>query len=255
MERDRAHLSGLERAEMHPEHEHLLQEIRGAAKPASHGGFDLAAYSGSPHAFHGLSVPDRRAIARAWRANHKAMPAGQLVEVLDSLFAGASHDEKTVATMLLALHKTARQEMGPDNVDHWLGRLVGWAEVDSLCQNIFTAEEMLADWPAWGGLIERLAGDANINKRRAALVLLVGPVRCSDDERFATLALANVEWLKAERDILITKAVSWLLRSLIARHRGRLTAYLEENDPSLPRIAVRETRAKLQTGRKGKLRV
>ena len=237
---------------MHPEHAHLLEQIRRGVRPSRHGGFDLAAYSGSPHVFHGLSVPQRRAIARAWRAQHKAMPAGQLVEVLDSLFDGASHDEKTLATMLLALHKTARLGMGPSDVDRWLGRLVGWAEVDSLCQNIFTADEMLSDWPAWRGLIERLASDSNINKRRASLVLLVGPVRYSDDERFAALALANIERLKVERDILITKAVSWLLRSMVERHRARLVAYLEANDPSLPRIAVREARAKLQTGRKGK---
>ena len=239
---------------MHPEHASLLEEIRRKAKPSGHGGFDLAAYSGSVHTFHGLSVPERRTIARAWLAKHKGMPVEALIEVLDSLFDGPSHDEKTTATMLVALHKTARREIAPSDVDRWLDRLVGWAEIDSLCQNAFTADEMLAGWPAWGGLIGRLAGDANINKRRASLVLLTGPVRYSDDDRFTTVALANIDRLKGERAILITKAVSWLLRSMVERHGARVAAYLDENDPTLPRIAVRETRAKLQTGRKSAVR-
>jgi 3-methyladenine DNA glycosylase AlkD len=107
---------------------------------------------------------------------------------------------------------------------------------------------MLADWPAWRGLIEQLSKDQNINKRRASLVLLNGPVRYSDDERFADLALAVIERLKVERAILITKAISWLLRSIVQRHLRAVEDYLAAQGPSLPRSAVRETNAKLATG-------
>jgi 3-methyladenine DNA glycosylase AlkD len=113
---------------------------------------------------------------------------------------------------------------------------------------VFGASELLADWPAWAALIENLAGDANINKRRAALVLLTRPTRTSDDPRFCDLAFQVIERLKAERPILITKAVSWLLRSMTARHARAVEAYLATNAQTLPAIAVRETRAKLRTG-------
>ena len=129
----------------------------------------------------------------------------------------------------------------------WLN---GWAEVDSLCQNAFTAAEMLADWPAWKAQIDRFSTDANINKRRAALVLLTGPVHYSEDARFRDLALTVIERLKPERDILITKAVSWLLRSMTTRHREAVEQCLAEHAASLPAIAVRETRTKLATGTK-----
>jgi 3-methyladenine DNA glycosylase AlkD len=109
---------------------------------------------------------------------------------------------------------------------------------------------LAADWPAWARLVERLAGDRNINKRRAALVLLTAPTRRSDDPRFRDLALQVVERLKAERPILITKAVSWLLRSMAPRHAPVVADYLEANAASLPAIAVRETRVKLATGTK-----
>jgi 3-methyladenine DNA glycosylase AlkD len=109
---------------------------------------------------------------------------------------------------------------------------------------------MAAAWPAWKALIERLAADANINRRRAALVLLCTPTRTSDDPRFRDLAFAVVEQLKAERPILITKAVSWLLRSMAGRHAAAVAAYLDANAASLPAVAVRETRVKLETGTK-----
>jgi hypothetical protein len=52
-------------------------------------------------------------------------------------------------------------------------------------------------------------------------VLLTGPVSRSDDARFRDLAFEMTERLKRERIILITKAVSWLLRSDEARYRPK----------------------------------
>ena len=53
-----------------------------------------------------------------------------------------------------------------------------------------------------------------------------------------------------EKEVLITKAVSWLLRSMIKYYRNEVTDYLNENKESLPKIAVREVSIKLETGRK-----
>ena len=83
-----------------------------------------------------------------------------------------------------------------------------------------------------------------------ALVLPAAPAHYSDDIRFRDLAFANIEVLKAEKAILITKAVSWLLRSMTSRHHAAVAAYVEANAASLPAIAVRETRTKLRTGTK-----
>jgi 3-methyladenine DNA glycosylase AlkD len=135
-------------------------------------------------------------------------------------------------------------------VDGWLDGLSGWAEIDSLCASVFAADQVSESWPAWRSLIERLSLDPNINRRRAALVLLTTPTRTSDDPRFAELAFAVIDGLKGERAILITKAVSWLLRSMTGRHAGAVGEYLEANAAALPAIAVRETRTKLRTGTK-----
>ncbi len=99
-------------------------------------------------------------------------------------------------------------------------------------------------------MVAELARDPNINKRRASLVLLTGPVRRSDDPRLLVAAFGNVQRLQAERAALISKAVSWLLRNLSIRHRDAVIRYLEENRAALPAIAVREVSTKLETGRK-----
>lgn len=63
-------------------------------------------------------------------------------------------------------------------------------------------------------------------------------------------AFENILTLCGEKDILITKAISWLLRSLIKHHKYAVQEFLDENHEQLPPIAVRETIQKLKTGRK-----
>ena len=239
---------------MHPEHAALLGELRTSAGAKQQGGFDLKGYHGSAEPVLGVRAPQMRRIAKAWAAAHTSEAAGETLAVVSSLFQGASHDEKVLGAVLLGYCRRARAAAGPRDLEGWLDHLAGWAQVDSLYQNTFPAEQLLADWPAWNALIERLARDPNINKRRAALVLLQGVVRYSDDPRLSALAFAMIERLKGERAVLITKAVSWLLRALAARHRAETEGYLDREAANLPAIAVRETRTKLATGRKAKAR-
>ena len=236
---------------MHPEHRALLEALKRSARAVPAGYADPKGYVGSAQALLDVAAPEQRAIAKAWVAAHKTAAADEVLALAGSLFQGGVHEEKTLGAILIGCHRGARLATRPQDIDRWLDHLAGWAQVDSLCQNLFKAEQMLADWPAWKGLIERLAGDPNINKRRAALVLLTGPVNHSDDPRFAPLAFATIERLKGEKPILITKAVSWLLRSMTKRHAAEVAAYLDAQSATLPAIAVRETRTKLATGRKG----
>jgi 3-methyladenine DNA glycosylase AlkD len=237
-------------AAVHPSHVELLADLRRVGGPPARVEHRNDSYGGSGHLYYRVPVPARRRIAREWLARNRAMSAADVLAVVESLFAGRSHEEKTVAALLLGYHPPARRRAGPADLDRWLGQLNGWAEVDTLCQNVFPAEEMVARWPAWEQLIGRFACGSDPNKRRAALVLLTRPVHTSDDARLRDLAVTTVDRLRGEHDPLITKAVSWLLRSLITHHRATVVSYLDANEAALPRIAVRETRTKLQTGTK-----
>ena len=143
-----------------------------------------------------------------------------------------------------------RSQLPLSRLDSWLGELEGWAEVDSTCQTVFSAADLLADWHGWEALLEALSLDDNVNKRRASLVLLTAPITKSADERILELSFRLIDRLKSEKDKRITKAVSWLLRKGIKQHRAAIADYLDANAESLPAIALRETRKKLATGKK-----
>ena len=234
---------------MSPEHKALLDQLRAASRPAD-SRFDPANYLKSGARFINVAVPEQRRIAKAWLKAHAAWTVPQVLKLVEALVQGEHHEEKTLGLHLLEGLGRGRRPFGPEDVDHWLDHLVGWAEVDSLCQSLFGADDLLGDWPAWSGLIRRLARDANINKRRAALVLLVRSTGRNPDPRLRDLAFETIERLKGEREIIITKAVSWLLRALAETHPSEVARYLDTEGPTLPAIAVRETRIKLATGRK-----
>jgi len=234
---------------MDPEHKKILTEIKKhKGKGTEHTSSDSYILSG--HFYYDVSVPVRRQIVKNWLKDNKNILDEDFTAVLDSLYKGKSHEEKTVASYLLSYHHPHRKGIKPKQLNEWLDHLVGWAEIDALCQNVFTAEELLADWKMWESFIRKLSKDKNINKRRASLVLLTGPTHRSNDKRLRDLAFKVVDTLKDERPIIITKAISWLLREMSAQHKKAVSKYLKKNEETLPKIAIRETWRKIKTGKK-----
>ena len=197
-----------------------------------------------------MGADTQRKIIKEWTKNHPGLTQSEYIELLSSLYQGDSVNEISLAGELLESFPKLRKSVEPKHLDAWLNNVRGWAEVDSICQSKFTAEELLTNWNGWKHLLAKLASDDNIHKRRASLVLLTKPVRDSEDTRLANLAFKNIDKLKKEREILVTKAVSWLLRALVKHHRRRVETYLKENQSTIPKIALRETWTKLLTGRK-----
>lgn len=207
-------------------------------------------YTSGGHAFYRISVPERRELAKRWLSEHRQSSAPEVLATASSLIAGRSFEEKSLGCMLLQYRGDVRSSVGPDDVERWLEVLVGWAEVDSLCQSVFTAEDLLTDWAGWRALLSRLGNSGSPNKRRASLVILTGPVRKSADPRLLEAAFSTIDRAKSERDVPVSKAVSWLLRSLAAHHGAAVAAYLSANERVLAPFVIRETRVKLQTGTK-----
>lgn len=235
---------------MHPSHADLLAAIQRAGGPRRQGNDHNDSYGSSGHPSYRVPVPVRRQIAKSWLAGDRTRPATEIIAVIDSLFAGESHEEKTLAALLLGYHRAARDQTGPADVDRWLGHLHGWAEIDTLCHGVYTAPELLAGWADWHDLLQRLSQAPEPHRRRAAIVLLTTPVQVCDDQRLRDLAVDTVDRLHDERDPLITKAISWLLRSMVTHHRSTVANYLAARESTLAAIVVRETRTKLDTGTK-----
>jgi len=207
-------------------------------------------YSGHNDFSYPLNSPSKRKIIKEWIKKHPNLLYAEFDELLNSLYQGRSATEKSIAGKLIGYLSQLRKQIPPNSVDKWLENLKGWAQVDSLCQSNFSAGNLLSDWDNWKEMIQKLARDKSSGKRRASLVLLTKPVRDSKDTQLAHLAFETIDSLKNEKEILITKAISWLLRDLIRNHRQLVKEYLEKNQNNLPKIALRETRNKLLTGKK-----
>jgi 3-methyladenine DNA glycosylase AlkD len=82
------------------------------------------------------------------------------------------------------------------------------------------------------------------------LALLCSPVRYAHDPGISKTAFQIIDRLKNEDAILITKAISWLLRSMVKLYKGEVQNYVDANGDTLPKIAVRETKTVLLTGKK-----
>jgi 3-methyladenine DNA glycosylase AlkD len=175
----------------------------------------------------------------------------KLIDLLNSLYQNATtFNEIDIAGRLIGLLSNLRRNLDPFLLDNWLNYTYGWAETDLLCQSNFTSEELLSNWSVWEKLLRKFSKDKNIHKRRASIVLLTKSLRQTDDQIFSKLAFENIEKLKSEKEILITKAVSWGLRALVKFHKDEVLKYLEENKDSLSKIAYREALTKVQTGKK-----
>ena len=183
---------------------------------------------------------------------HRELSSEDFEKLLTSLIHGKSSTEKSMAGILMDNSTLAQRKFNPEIFDQWLDHLVGWAEVDTVCTGAYTISEIPTDWVRWKRLLERFSKNKNIHKRRASLVLLCSPLRRFKSEPMALMALKNTDRLKSEKKILITKAISWVLRSAVLQHRELVKKYLALNMDLLPKIAVRETLAVLRTGKKTK---
>ncbi len=233
---------------MNPFHKEILALIKlNSGKPTQHTFLD--SYLGNSHPRYPISIPTLRKIAKDWMTAHRDLSDAQLAVLLTSLIKGKSSTEKCMVGILLDYTTLDQRKFNPKLFNTWLNYLEGWAEVDSLCTGKYSQTEILSQWKTWKSLLIQFSKDKNIHKRRASLVFLCSPLRKSEDPRLASIALQNVGKLKGEKEILITKAISWVLRSMVKHHRTALEMYLKE-ESGLPSIAVRETMRVLKTGRK-----
>jgi 3-methyladenine DNA glycosylase AlkD len=232
-------------------HKEILQLIKdNSGNPTQHTFLD--SYLGNTHPRYPINAPTMRKIATAWMRNHRDLSTKEFSQLLTSLMEGESSTEKVIAGMLMDYATPQQYQFDPELFDGWLDHLIGWAEVDSVCTGKYSITQIPADWKNWKKILKRFSRSENIQKRRASLVLLCSTVGHNKEEDLALTALDNVTRLKAEKDILITKAISWILRSLIRHHKKLVASYIKENKSTLPSIAVRETFTVLKTGKKTK---
>ena len=239
---------------MNKHHREVLSLIEENSGVATQHTF-LDSYLGNEHPRYPIDAPTLRIIAKEWMKDHRAMSAKEFSAMLTSLAEGKSGTEKVMVGILLDNATKDQKQFDPKLFDRWLDHLVGWAEVDSVCTGKYCISEIPDNIPVWKKILTGFSKSKNINKRRASIVFLCSPLAQNTDPRLAEIAFDNIDRLKTEKEIIITRAISWVLRSMIKHHRKALELYMKKNEKTLPAIAVRETKIKLSTGTKsGKTR-
>ncbi|HTF21537.1 MAG TPA: DNA alkylation repair protein [Chryseolinea sp.] len=232
-------------------HRFILDQIqKRAGKPTQHTFLD--SYLGNDHPRYAINNMAMRTIAREFMRAHAQLSSEEFSQLLTSLLHGESGTEKMMAGFLLDYSRLDQRKFKPKLFDDWLNELKGWAEIDTLCTGKYARSEIPAQWQAWEPLLKKFSKSKNIGKRRASLVFLCAPTRYTQATELADTAFENILRVSGEREVLITKAISWLLRSMIKLYRKEVMSFVKEHAASLPAIAVRETRTKLSTGVKGK---
>jgi len=229
----------------------IKKDLQKAGKSCSKKQLDFVErYLGTKRKFISVKAAVRDKIIRESLQELKELPPKDAIKILDELFSSNTFEDFNLAGKLLTKLPEVRRSLGFGHLEKWLRTTDGWAECDCICQSLFSEKEVLDRWGEWKKTIHGFTKDKNIQIRRASLVLQCNPTRKSDDPKLTTLTFETVEKLKGEKDALITKAVSWVLRCLAVKNGAETLTYLKNNQDSLPRIAYRETMKKITTGKK-----
>ena len=230
-------------------HQQIIKMLKTADPQGPIADLYMVHYCGSDKVGYNLNTAAHTKIIKAF-ISQNSLTQVDFLDLISSLFTnGQSYNEIIIGGSLITYYQKYYR-FDPKTLDTLLNYVHGWAETDVLCQSNFTPNIVLSDWPAWEKILAHFVKDANVHKRRASLVLLCKSLRGSPDPRLLKIAITNVELLKGEKDILITKAISWVLRSMVYFHKDFLREYLAKNRDSLPKIAYKEAYTKLTTGKK-----
>lgn len=229
----------------------IQAEIRKAAKKCPQSEIDFVQkYLGTKRKFICLKAADRDKIIRKYSAELKGRDPKEVIDILDELFASDVFEDVNFAGKMLTRLPKVRAIISLDQIGKWVSKTSGWAECDGIVQSLFSGKEILQRIDEWKEIIPKFSSGDNIQIRRASLVIQCKPNREVSDPRIRKLAFETIEKLKGEKEILITKAISWLLRDLSRQNKAEVKRYLEENKSTLPAIAYRETMKKIETGKK-----
>ena len=175
----------------------------------------------------GLTVPDQRVIAKAFRE----LPLAEIAKLLASAF----HEHRLIGLIILcdqhsrSVDGAKRVELSRFYMAH-LEAVNNWDLVDT------TAAEMVGTHlDGSRKLLEALVSSPVMWHRRIAMVSTFAELRAGR----SALTFWVAERLLADKHNLIHKAVGWLLREAGKRSLPELLEFLRKNYDRLPRTTLR----------------
>lgn len=188
----------------------------------------------------GVRTNDVRNVRKYYSRLYRAAPPETMVSIAEHLYFDQGY--WFVPYELIHFHDGAIASLTPAQVEGLGRNLHDWASTDVFSQNIAG--------PAWkqgvidDALVESWIESPVIWWRRAAVVSTI--YSGDDPERMLRFS----EMLLDDKEDLIVKALSWVLRRAIRYDRAGVEQFLAEHDDRLAARIKREVRNKLETGLK-----
>jgi 3-methyladenine DNA glycosylase AlkD len=196
----------------------------------------------TPRRVIGTRVPKLRAIARRWAKDNAEAPSIERRKLVLSLWTGPSREEQLLALWIMG---TLGKSLEWRDFALLRGGLDSWEPTDNMAHLLATF--IATDPGRRSGHIPDLVSSEHLWTIRLGVVTLS---QLNRRGLVAELTPDIIDRVRHHRDPMITKAVSWALREYASTWPRKARGYLRRRGDELPPLAVRETRNKLETGKK-----
>jgi 3-methyladenine DNA glycosylase AlkD len=195
---------------------------------------------------YGVSVPAVRAVAQGVAKRRPPVDRGDLLTLVEALWAGTVYERRRVAVGLLELCGDRLQPADMGMLERLLREAQTWALVDELAAVVVGG--LVEHHPELGAVLDRWAGDADFWIRRSALLALLVPLRRGggDFPRFSRYAEAMLE----EKEFFIRKAIGWVLRDTARKRPDLVYAWLLPRAGRASGVTLREAVKPLSPGQR-----
>lgn len=197
----------------------------------------------------GVYTPDMRSVVRDYKSRLVAESADDVYATALKLREKNVTECRQAGYELIAGHKGARESLTPKRIEALGQGIDNWACVDGFCCTLVGRawrEGRVSD-----ATIMRWSKSQDLWWRRAAVVATVPlNIKSHGGVGDTVRTLMVCEALLGDKEIMIQKAISWALRTLVPWDRESVQAFLVEHSGSVSARVRREVTHKLQTGKK-----
>jgi 3-methyladenine DNA glycosylase AlkD len=198
----------------------------------------MQTYMKSAMPYRGVSAPVLKRLCREVFSSHPLPTAAEWQRVVLELWRGATFREERYAAVLLTQARAYREYLTVASVPMLEEMIVTgawWDFVDTLAGHNL-GDILRANPRQMKPLIRRWARDADIWKRRSAILSQLGFKRETDLD----LLYECIEPNLPHKDFFIRKAIGWALRQYAWTDPKEVRRYVKENNARLSPLSVRE---------------
>jgi len=195
----------------------------------------------------GVRVPILRKIARDWVKENKETSDKEFLALLRALWKQPVSEVRTLALELLMANKKYLKNFDWQIGESWLNDVDNWSHCDLLSTQIlgFLVLYDKSHLPKLKNYLKKKGRWF----RRSAIVSLIQLIR--EKEISPLKVLAMIDQIADDRDPMIQKAISWVLREMVRSGTGKeVKKYIKKNKDRLAGFVGREVQNKLKTGLK-----